>query len=37
MGEKILEVHGIQKSYGGNIVLKDVGFSVKKGSIVGLI
>src|SRR3972149_11071195 len=37
MRNNILEVSGLQKSYGGNTVLKDVGFSVKKGSIVGLI
>lgn len=37
MRKNILEITGIQKSYGGNMVLNDVGFSIKRGSIVGLI
>ena len=37
MAENILEVADIAKSYGGNAVLKNVGFSIRKGTIVGLI
>lgn len=37
MRNNFFEISGIRKSYGGNIVLEDVGFSIKKGSIVGLI
>lgn len=37
MKSNILEISGIKKSYGGNVVLKDVGFSIPRGSIVGLI
>ncbi len=37
MNADILEISGINKSYGGNVVLREVGFSVARGSIVGLI
>lgn len=35
--EKIIEVVGLSKNYGDNLVLDNVNFSIEKGSIVGLI
>lgn len=37
MSEKIIEVSGLQKSYQGNHVLKDVSFTIDKGSIFALL
>ena len=36
MSEKIIEVSGLQKSYKENHVLKDVSFTIDKGSIFAL-
>lgn len=35
--QTVLEVRHLTKGYGQNIVLKDISFSVPKGSIVGLL
>jgi ABC-2 type transport system ATP-binding protein len=37
MSEKIIEVSGLQKSYKANHVLKDVSFTVDKGSVFALL
>ena len=37
MSEKIIEVSGLQKSYKENHVLKDVSFTIDKGSIFALL
>lgn len=37
MSKKIIEVSGLQKSYKGNHVLKDVSFTIDKGSIFALL
>ena len=37
MSEKIIEVSGLQKSYKANHVLKDVSFTIDKGSIFALL
>jgi len=37
MSEKIIEVSGLQKSYKANHVLKDVSFTIRKGSIFALL
>ena len=37
MSEKIIEVSGLQKSYKENHVLKDVSFTIRKGSIFALL
>lgn len=33
----LLEVRGVKKEFFGNVVLKDINFSVKKGEIIGLV
>ncbi len=37
LGERVLEVEGLSKGYNGNLLLKDLSFSVPRGAIVGLI
>jgi len=37
MTKNIIEIRKIKKSYGGKIVLKDISFSVQKGSIHGFV
>ena len=37
MSEKIIEVSGLQKSYKANHVLKDVNFTIRRGSIFALL
>lgn len=36
-GSPLLDIDGLQKSFGGLVAVKDVGFSVRAGEIVGLI
>jgi iron complex transport system ATP-binding protein len=36
MSDKIIEVNNLSKSYGDNVVLNDISFSLPKGEIVGL-
>ncbi|MDP4502416.1 ATP-binding cassette domain-containing protein [Nonomuraea turcica] len=36
-GEVLLELSGITKRYGPNVVLNDVGFQIRKGEVVGLL
>lgn len=37
MSEKILEVRSLNKSFGSNLVLKNIDFSVEKGEVVSII
>ena len=37
LGDKVIEVNGLQKSYGERLLFDNVSFSVPKGSIVGII
>ncbi|MDX1809651.1 MAG: ATP-binding cassette domain-containing protein [Sulfurospirillaceae bacterium] len=37
IGNEVLEIEGINKSYDDNIVLKDIGFKVEKGDKIALI
>lgn len=37
LGDKVLEVNGVRKSYGDRILIDDLTFSVPKGAIVGVI
>jgi branched-chain amino acid transport system ATP-binding protein len=37
MNETILSIDGVSKRFGGLVALKDVGFSVRKGEVVGLM
>ena len=37
MGEKILQVNHLSKSFGSNVVLRDVDFSVEKGDVISMI
>lgn len=37
LGDKVIEVNGISKSFGGDMLLDNVSFSVPRGSIVGVI
>ncbi|MFA7077739.1 MAG: ATP-binding cassette domain-containing protein, partial [Syntrophomonas sp.] len=35
--EKIIEIRHLQKTFGSNVVLKDINFSVSKGEVVCII
>ncbi len=37
LGDKVIEVEGLTKSYGNRVIFEDVTFTVPKGSIVGII
>ncbi|WP_331774405.1 ABC-F family ATP-binding cassette domain-containing protein [Sulfurospirillum sp. 1612] len=37
IGNEVLEVEGINKAYGDNVVLRDIGFKVEKGDKIALI
>jgi len=37
LGEKVIEVSGMTKAYGGNLLLNNVSFDVPRGAIVGVI
>ncbi len=37
LGDKVIDVHGLKKSYGDRVLLDDLNFSVPKGGIVGII
>lgn len=37
MSEKIIEIKHLKKSFGGNVVLKDIDFSISKGETVSVI
>ena len=37
MGEQILQIDHLSKSFGSNVVLKDISFSVDKGDIISII
>ena len=37
LGDKVIEVSGLRKSYGDSLLFDDVSFTVPKGSIVGII
>ena len=37
MGELILQINHLSKSFGSNLVLKDIDFSVKKGDVISII
>ena len=37
LGDKVIEVSGLRKSYGDRLLFDDVSFTVPKGSIVGII
>lgn len=37
MGNKILELHGVTKAYGDNLLVKDFSFTFKKGERIGLV
>ena len=37
LGDKVIEVSGLRKSYGDRLLFDDVSFTVTKGSIVGII
>ncbi|TCV99082.1 energy-dependent translational throttle protein EttA [Biostraticola tofi] len=37
LGDKVLEVNGLRKSYGDRVLIEDLTFAVPKGAIVGII
>src|SRR5690554_6928625 len=37
LGDKVLEVNGLKKSYGDRLLIDDLSFSMPKGAIVGII
>ncbi len=37
LGDKVIEVEGLKKSFGDRLIFEDVSFTVPKGSIVGII
>ncbi|MEG3768099.1 energy-dependent translational throttle protein EttA [Alteromonas sp. 14N.309.X.WAT.G.H12] len=37
LGEKVLEISNLKKSYGDRVLIEDLSFSVPKGAIVGII
>ena len=37
MSEKILEVQHLEKSFGDNLVLKDIDFEVASGEVISII
>ncbi|MCH8501457.1 MAG: energy-dependent translational throttle protein EttA [Aliidiomarina sp.] len=37
LGDKVLEVNGLKKSYGDRVLIDDLSFSMPKGAIVGII
>ena len=37
MSEKILEINHLSKSFGANVVLRDIDFTVKKGDVTCII
>lgn len=37
MGNELLKISGVSKSFGENTVLKDINFTIKEGEIVGLV
>lgn len=37
MQKELLRMSGVSKSFGENIVLKDINFTIKEGEIVGLV
>lgn len=37
MKENLLEIKNLSKSFGENIVLKDINFDIKEGEIIGLV
>ena len=37
LGEKVIEVNGLNKSYGDRVLIDDLSFKVPKGAIVGII
>ena len=37
LGEKVIEVNGLKKSYGDRLLIDDLSFKMPKGSIVGII
>lgn len=37
MGEKILQIQHLSKSFGGNVVLRDIDFTVEKGDVISII
>jgi ATP-binding cassette ChvD family protein len=37
LGDKVIEVEGLKKSFGDRVIFEDVSFTVPKGSIVGII
>ncbi|MDT1823248.1 ATP-binding cassette domain-containing protein, partial [Acinetobacter baumannii] len=37
LGDKVLEVSHLRKSYGDRVLIDDLSFSVPKGAIVGII
>jgi len=37
LGDKVIEVEGLSKSFGDRVIFEDVSFTVPKGSIVGII
>jgi ATP-binding cassette ChvD family protein len=37
LGDKVIEVNSISKSYGGEMLINDLSFSVPKGAIVGIV
>lgn len=37
LGDKVIEVHNVSKSYGDRVLLDDLSFTVPKGAIVGVI
>ena len=37
MGESILQIHHLSKSFGSNLVLRDIDFTVDKGDVISII
>ena len=37
MGETILQIHHLSKSFGSNLVLRDIDFTVEKGDVISII
>ena len=37
MGEPILQINHLSKSFGANLVLRDVDFTVEKGDVISII
>ena len=37
LGDQVIDFSGVSKSYGGNLLFKDLNFSIPRGAVVGLV